>query len=324
MSVACEPCRRRKMKCDPVIPSCGLCTKYAIQSPDSPETYPITFRWYMPRLIRQLIPGSCLFLATLFSGSSYFDLHRGEEQSQITLFHQNEVIKLINERLSNLCSALDDRTILAISPLALFAELNGDRAAADIDRAGLQRMAELRGGLDKLGLDGLTSVLIKMNSIVYCIAFDSDPDFAISARPLPPPLGLESRIINTIIAPKQAPLRCTHTFKLRFYFSTNKRPNERAKSFAAIIDGKTRPLEALVMTLKASLALTDDGAAAVVRDARSRLWFYFKQASSVRVLHLQNESSFLDDLWSHFHWLRTFRLNLEQSSITAVSEQAPI
>jgi hypothetical protein len=46
--------------------------------------------------------------------------------------------------------------------MAVTQELNGDRAAADIDRAGLQRMAELRGGLDKLGLDGLTSVLIKM------------------------------------------------------------------------------------------------------------------------------------------------------------------
>jgi hypothetical protein len=38
--------------------------------------------------------------------------------------------------------------------------LNADQTAADVHRMGLERLAELRGGLDKLGLDGLTSTLI--------------------------------------------------------------------------------------------------------------------------------------------------------------------
>lgn len=62
----------------------------------------------------------CLFHATLFAGSSCFDLLRTAKQSPITLFHQNEAIRIINQRLSNPTWALEDSTILAITPLALF------------------------------------------------------------------------------------------------------------------------------------------------------------------------------------------------------------
>jgi hypothetical protein len=62
----------------------------------------------------------CLFHATLFAGSSCFDLLRTEKQSPITLFHQTEAIRIINQRLSNPTWALKDSTILAITPLALF------------------------------------------------------------------------------------------------------------------------------------------------------------------------------------------------------------
>lgn len=111
--------------------------------------------------------------------------------------------------------------------------------------------------------------------------------------------------------------------------------------FWDIINGRTHFLDSLTATLTASLALTDDetwlrhypeafswvcltGAAAVVQEVRPRLWFYFKQASSVRLLHLQNETSFLDDLWSHFYWLRTLRLNLEMASVEPVFGQLSI
>lgn len=63
----------------------------------------------------------CLFHATLYAGSSHFDHLEKKSQSWITLYHQNEAIRLLNERLSDMTSAADDRTILAVIPLAMFA-----------------------------------------------------------------------------------------------------------------------------------------------------------------------------------------------------------
>jgi hypothetical protein len=62
-----------------------------------------------------------MFHATLYAGASHFDLSRGERQSAITLYHQAEAIRLINERLSDPEAAVDDRTMIAVTPLALFA-----------------------------------------------------------------------------------------------------------------------------------------------------------------------------------------------------------
>jgi hypothetical protein len=71
--------------------------------------------------IRGAMTDAALFHATLYAGASHFDLSRGERQSSITLYHQAEAIRLINERLSDPEFAVDDRTLIAVTPLALFA-----------------------------------------------------------------------------------------------------------------------------------------------------------------------------------------------------------
>ncbi|KAL3440424.1 hypothetical protein BJX65DRAFT_300461 [Aspergillus insuetus] len=151
------------------------------------EPYPIPRRWYMPRLLRNFIdglgvsqvpvhPGSmawglqtvwmqhalsdpCLFHATLFLGSGYSDMLRGERaSSSITLFHQSEVLRLVGERLARPVNGTDDCTLAAITPLGF----SGDRDVARIHQAGLRRMVELRGGHDKLGMGGLVAALLHM------------------------------------------------------------------------------------------------------------------------------------------------------------------
>ncbi|KAL2801821.1 hypothetical protein BJX63DRAFT_150491 [Aspergillus granulosus] len=202
----------------------SLFSAWAVQSPDIPMSYPIPSRWYIPRLLKEFIEGlgvcrlqvgvnstahqfqtiwprdamsdPALFHATLYAGGSYLDIGRGEPQSEITLYHQAQAIKLVNERLSDPRTAVEDRTVLAITPLALFANLTGNRAVADTHREGLRVLVEMRGGHDKLGFEGLASALIRMNSIVYNIAFDLEPA-TISAPLGPPPLGLERRILKT-------------------------------------------------------------------------------------------------------------------------------
>jgi hypothetical protein len=67
----------------------------------------------------------CLFHATLFLGSSYSDMLRGERaSSSITLFHQSEVLRLVGERLGHPVLGIDDCTIAAITPLASSAVRN--------------------------------------------------------------------------------------------------------------------------------------------------------------------------------------------------------
>ncbi|PYI32204.1 hypothetical protein BP00DRAFT_456483 [Aspergillus indologenus CBS 114.80] len=200
---------------------------WAIQAPAVSDSYPIASRWYMPRLIKHFVEchnatrvpindrsssyklqttwmrgamsDPCLFHATLFTGSSNFDLRRGVQQSTITLYHYNELIKSVKKRLSDPSTALDDRTIAAITPLALFAVLTGDRASAEVHRAGLAKIVQLRGGMDKLGLEGLTASLIYVNGVISDIVFDTDLRPLPHCAPMPPP-GLEERVLSTLIS----------------------------------------------------------------------------------------------------------------------------
>ncbi|RAL15888.1 Zn(II)2Cys6 transcription factor [Aspergillus homomorphus CBS 101889] len=200
---------------------------WAVQSPAIPESYPIAPRWYMPRLIkhfldchnvsqvpmnancsayklqtvwlRSAMSDPCLFHATLFVGSSNFDLCRGQKQSTITLYHYNELIQMVKKRLSDPSTALDDRTIASITPLALFANLHGDRVSADVHRAGLEKIVLLKGGLDKLGLDGLVASLVYVNGIISNIIFDLGWGSSSYLQHLPP-LGLEERILSTPVS----------------------------------------------------------------------------------------------------------------------------
>ncbi|CEL03583.1 hypothetical protein ASPCAL04736 [Aspergillus calidoustus] len=222
MHLACEPCRFSKRKCDRVIPACGRCTR--LQS-----RCPIPFRWYMPRLLKHYnesiessrvesncksaayklqsvwfqhaLNDQCLFHVTLYIGSSYFDIKTGNTPSTITLHHQNEVIRIINERLSHPVEALDDCTVAAVALLALFSSLSSDQAASQVHTAGLRRLIRLKGEQGhngQAGLDGLLATLIQMNDVVQSIIFgpgDSDTLLP-QGYHVVPPLGLECRVME--------------------------------------------------------------------------------------------------------------------------------
>ncbi|KAL4920618.1 hypothetical protein BDW62DRAFT_209060 [Aspergillus aurantiobrunneus] len=365
-----------------------LYQSWALQSPDVPVSYPVTARAYMPRLLRQFCEGlgvsrlpvavnstayhiqtlwlqgamsdACLFHSTLYAGSSHLDLQRGQSPSSTTLYHQSEAIRLLNDRLSDAASASDDRTIVAVSPLAMFADLNGDRAAADIHRRGMLRLAQMRGGLDKLGYNGLVATLVQMNNIVYNIVFDLDPHLTNPDRVGRPPLGVERRILSPSAHASALPchslvldmFRDVENFKLKWpdkpgydYLQayTGGMPSAGFDDpifhccylsvliFRTIVDNRPRPLsfsaklDAVASELQASLAVTDPElwirripavcswvcltGAAAASNPRARIWFYFRQASAVRILNVRTEPPFLDELWAHYFWLRRIRLD---------------
>lgn len=104
--------------------------------------------------------------------------------------------------------------------------------------------------------------------------------------------------------------------------------------FGEMVNGRMQFLDALVANLKASLALTDEKlwlcylpveyswvcftGAAASKDARLRLWFYFRQSSSVRLVKVVEETWYLGELWSHLQWLRIIGLHPEPSTFTTI------
>jgi hypothetical protein len=80
----------------------------------------------------------------------------------------------------------------------------------------------------------------------------------------------------------------------------------------------SKSLNCLVHDLKSYLTLTDTQTwlrylpevyswvcmigAATTDKLELRIWFYFRQASALRLVSLQNRC-FMDELWAHFEWL---------------------
>ncbi|KAL2836650.1 hypothetical protein BJX68DRAFT_34599 [Aspergillus pseudodeflectus] len=343
------------------------------------EPYPIPRRWYMPRLLQNFIdglgvsqvpvhPGSmawslqtvwmqhalgepCLFHATLFLGSSYSDMLRGERaSSSITLFHQSEVLRLVGERLGHPVLGIDDCTIAAITPLASSAGFRGDRDAARIHQAGMRRMVELRGGHDKLGMGGLVAALLRMNSLVCRIAFNQVDHPSTGGEPTLPPSALEIRILNSLedSPGHDIPVQSIRSI-IQVAFNAKLQANSQVSPaldrnnisipedpiyqccylamtiLLFIVQQPLHPsktLNRLVHDLKSYFTLTDTqtwlrylpevyswvcmiGAAATDK-LELRIWFYFRQASALRLTSLQN-GGFMDELWAHFEWLRERR-----------------
>jgi hypothetical protein len=86
-----------------------------VESDSKSTAYKLQSVWFQHALYDR-----CLFHVTLYIGSSYLDIRTGETPSTLTLYHQNEVIRSVNERLSDPGEALEDCTIAAVALLALF------------------------------------------------------------------------------------------------------------------------------------------------------------------------------------------------------------
>ncbi|KAL2830381.1 hypothetical protein BJY01DRAFT_227284 [Aspergillus pseudoustus] len=193
------------------------------------ETCPVSFRWHMPRLIahfyeslessrvesssestayklqstwfQHALSDPCLFHVTLYIGSSFFDIKSGNTPSTITLYHQTEIIRNVNERLSDPVLGVEDSTIASVALLALFSTLSGSHTTSQIHTAGLRRLIKLRGGHSKLGLDGLLATLIYTTEALQYIVFDLKSDLVPQGCHVVPPLGLESRILEYCALP---------------------------------------------------------------------------------------------------------------------------
>ncbi|KAL3459720.1 hypothetical protein BJX64DRAFT_264365 [Aspergillus heterothallicus] len=319
-----------------------------------PNTPACTSRRF-PSRMQHALSDPCLFHATLFLGSSYSDMLGGERtSSSITLFHQSEVLRLVRERLAHPVDGTDDCTLAAITPLVSSAGFSGDRDAARIHQAGLRRMVKLRGGHDKLGMEGLVAALLHMNSLVCRIAFNQDDYPSSGGKPTLPPSALEIRILNSLenlpghyvpVQPIRRIIRTAYNAKMQADSQASPAldhedlfPTGSSDVFIpedpvyqccylamtillSIIQQPLHPsksLNCLVHDLKSYLTLTDTQTwlrylpevyswvcmigAATTDKLELRIWFYFRQASALRLVSLQN-GCFMDELWADFEWL---------------------
>lgn len=125
--------------------------------------------------VRQALTDECLFNAVLFLAAFHIDSLCGQTASQATLLYRGETMRLLNAKLRSPEQAISDSTIGAVALLSLgctklrgtlLGKLNGNQPiAADwtesaLHLRALQRMVEMRGGLQALGMKGVLHMLI--------------------------------------------------------------------------------------------------------------------------------------------------------------------
>ncbi|KAL1963406.1 hypothetical protein VTN77DRAFT_8422 [Rasamsonia byssochlamydoides] len=169
----------------PAHPQVNLLVKHSMSSsPINSEgmAYRLQTVW-----MRNAFADACLFHTTLYAASAHLDALCGRTNNPVTLSHQTAVIQLVNRRLASEDGPdLDDATIAAIVPLAYWEHIKGNLELAQLHMQGLLQMVRARGGLDKLGFDGLLAGMILLTAISNAIVFDCTPAFSASNLSLDP------------------------------------------------------------------------------------------------------------------------------------------
>jgi len=101
------------------------------------------------------------FMSTLCISSAHLDVMRGEERdSMVTTAVRAEAAHLIKSSLSDPQRCCDDSTIIATVHLLAAEFMKGEDHALMPHEHGLKEMVAMRGGLDKLGLDGQIAAIL--------------------------------------------------------------------------------------------------------------------------------------------------------------------
>ncbi|KAF2114419.1 hypothetical protein BDV96DRAFT_96608 [Lophiotrema nucula] len=100
--------------------------------------------------------------------------------SRETLHHRGESIKEMSSRLAYEDAAVSDASIAAVGFLSASINITGNVMAESPHRNALQRMIQMRGGLDQLGQSGTLAMLMTVSDII-------SSTIAGTAPMLPPP-----------------------------------------------------------------------------------------------------------------------------------------
>ncbi|RFU33187.1 hypothetical protein B7463_g3197, partial [Scytalidium lignicola] len=118
---------------------------------------PLKSRWLPASMMHPM-----LFHSSLFVCSASLETLSQVPLSTTSYSHRGKAIALINNALSDPIQQKSDEIVAAILSLANFECVIGNIAALRNHLDGLLELAELRGGSDQLGMDGLLSKLIQL------------------------------------------------------------------------------------------------------------------------------------------------------------------
>ncbi|KAH8705577.1 hypothetical protein BGW36DRAFT_353979 [Talaromyces proteolyticus] len=97
------------------------------------------------------------------------------EDNQESAYYLSRSRSAMNEIITTSPNEVEDSTIVAVSCLSNIACLSGSVSDALVHINGLQRMVELRGGLNNLGLSGITRRMVQWSDLLCSATFQTKP-----------------------------------------------------------------------------------------------------------------------------------------------------
>ena len=95
------------------------------------------------------------FQVILLTSASHFAMINNMQRAAQLLSLRQDSLRLINQLLRDNIEACNDGAIAAVAKMASWEAQFGSKDIYEVHMRGLRRMVKLRGGFDKLGLDGL-------------------------------------------------------------------------------------------------------------------------------------------------------------------------
>ncbi|KAF2204620.1 hypothetical protein GQ43DRAFT_364220 [Delitschia confertaspora ATCC 74209] len=126
--------------------------------------------------IPTLIKSPHAFLSTLCIASAHMDAINNRSRDSIqTIALQQEVIHKISQHFVNPSSQVDDFNIIAVTQLICSEIITGNDTVLKYHEPGVEKMVLLRGGLDKLGVNGRLASTLTWVSLESAILRESKP-----------------------------------------------------------------------------------------------------------------------------------------------------
>ncbi|KAH8891963.1 hypothetical protein GQ53DRAFT_719792 [Thozetella sp. PMI_491] len=133
-------------------------------------------------------PTKSLFFDWMFDDIAYLhvnlylsyllhDAARGGAIGSAAKYHLYRSIKALNERLADKETILSDSTAATIMALLYLAECTGDTKLSRLHIGGLQKLVQMRGGIDSFGHNPTLQDKILRSDLVHVVSSGSDPVF---------------------------------------------------------------------------------------------------------------------------------------------------
>ena len=142
-----------------------------------------------------------MFQGILVVASAHLEVLTQELISQESLFYESEIARVVNERLGRGNLALNDSTIVAVTLLAASESIRGNTEKLLIHVDALEKLVALRGGIEKLGFNGLLQMTISW--------VDLTTGAMVSSPPRWPHIKCTNTISRELFASMRAALRIT-------------------------------------------------------------------------------------------------------------------